>query len=256
MKRFTNIFISDLKRAFLSILFVFSVVGYVAATLLLLFDEGTDFQPGITTIVYIYTIIRYLDFHIIYLLFAAIPSALLFYLDCEHKFFYPILVRCPKIYYTTSKILTCFIMSASSVFLSNLVLFVIFTFQYPLTSSSDILPTGFGSNGVIFYLLAKLICEAACAAFLSMAAMFLSTISTNPFVALASPIALYYFISTSSYFFNLPPNLHIAYLSQGTVQVSENPILSLLYILIAFIIATLICGYLFSTSCLRRIQNE
>lgn len=256
MKVFINMFTCDLKRAIFSTLFAFSVLGYVGVTLLTLFDEGTDFQTGSTTIVYIYTIIRYLDFHIIYILFAAIPSALLFCFDWEHQFIRSVLIRCPKKFYTISKVLSCFISAASSVLLSNIILLSIFAPHYPLfNNASDMLPDSYRNYGPLIYLLVKILCEAACAGFLSIAALALSTVLTNPFVALASPMALYYIISVASYYFSIPQYLHIAPLSQGLIQVCQNPILSLVYILFVFAVASTIVGYLFVKNCTRRIQN-
>lgn len=256
MRVFINMLTCDLKRAIFSTLFVFSVLGYVGVTLLTLFDEGTDFQPGITNIVYIYTVIRYLDFHIIYILFAAIPGALLFCFDWEHQFVRFVLIRCPKNSYTISMVLTCFISSASSVILSNTILLSLLSIQYPFFyNATNILPDSYWNYGPIFYLLVKILCEAACAGFLSIAALALSTVLTNSFVALASPIALYYVISTVSYYFFVPQYLHISSLSQGLVQVYQNPIISLVYILFVFAIASIMVGYLFVKNCTRRIQN-
>ena len=126
MKVFINTLACELKRAFLSPLFTFSVLGYIAFTLLTLFDEGSDFQPGITSIMYIYMIIRYLDFHVIYILFAGIPSTLLFCLDWEHQFIRFFVIRSTKRYYVISKILVCFYTAVSVVFLSNILLLFIF----------------------------------------------------------------------------------------------------------------------------------
>lgn len=207
-------------------------------------------------LLYIYTIIRYLDFHIIYILFAAIPGALLFCFDWEHQFIRFILIRCPKKSYTISKVLTCFISSISSVLLSNVILISIFALQYPFfNNTSDILPDSYWNYGPLIYLLVKILCEAACAGFLSIAALALSTVLTNPFVTLASPIALYYIFSTSSYYFSVPQYLHISKLSQGLIQVYQSPALSLVYILFVFAIASAIVGFLFVKNCTRRIQN-
>lgn len=260
MKVFTNMVASELKRSLVSPLFIFSVFGYMAVTLLTLFDEGTDFQPGVTSLLYIYTIIRYLDFHILYILFAAIPSTLLFCLDWEHQFIRFLVIRTSQKCYTVSKVLVCFITAISVVLLSNVLLLIIFSSQFPLfDSNSDMLPNSYltwsGEAGVIIYILIKILCEAACAGFLSVTAMWLSTIVVSSFVALATPMMVYYIINTASYFFHVPGILHIGSLSNGLVEINQNPILSLLYTLLVFITATIVSGHFFVKNCVGRMQN-
>lgn len=241
-------------------LFAFSVFGYIVTTLLTLFDEGRDLQPGVTSLFYVYTIIRYLDFHILYILFAAIPSTLLFCTDWDHQFIRFFVIRSSKIYYTVSKVLACFITAASVVFLSNVLLLSVLGIQYPLFNGIyDVLPNAYltwsGSHGVLIYLLIKILCEAACAGFLSVTAMWLSTIVVSSFVALAAPMGVYYIINTASYFFRLPVNLHIGSLSKGLVEINQDPVLSLLYTLLVFIVATTASGCFFAKNCVRRMQN-
>lgn len=260
MKVFINTLYCELKRTLFSPLFIFSVFGYIAVTLLTLFDEGSDFQPGITSIMYIYMIIRYLDFHVLYILFAGIPSTLLFCMDWEHQFIRFFVIRSTKRYYIISKIAVCFFTAISVVLLSNIILLLILRIQYPLFNSlSDVLPNGYStlpdSRGVVSYLLIKILCEAACAGFLSVTSMWLSTIIINSFVALAAPMIVYYIVSTASYFFHIPASLHIASLSNGLVEINQTPLLSLLYTLFIFAIPTATSGYFFAKNCVRRIQN-
>lgn len=260
MKVFATTLASELKRALLSPLFVFSVCGYIVFTLLTLFDEGTAFRPGITSLFYVYRVIRYLDFHILYILFAAIPSTLLFCVDWNHQFIRLLVLRSAKRNYTISKIIACFITATCSVILSNVLLLSMLGILFPLiNSSSDVLPYGYltfpGASGALIFFLIKILCEAACAGFLSVTAMWLSTIISSPFVALASPLIIYYIINTISFYFELPVYIRIGSLSQGIVEICQSPFLSLAYTLLVFIIATTATGCLFAINCVRRIQN-
>lgn len=260
MKLFSNTLICEFKRILLSPLYTIAIFGYVGVTLLTLIEEGTDFRTGLTSIYYIYTIIRYLDFHVLYIVFAAIPSTLLFCSDWENQFIRFVVIRSSKRCYIYTKVVACFVTAASVVILSNALLFLILGTQYPVCNSlSDILPNGYlawpGNNGVLIYILIKVLCEAACAGFLCVTAMWVSTIVVSSFVALAAPMVVYYMVSTTSYFFQLPVNLHINSLSKGLVEINSNPILSLLYTLVVFIIATIVSGCFFANNCVRRIQN-
>lgn len=80
MKVFFNLLVCDLRRTIFSAKFLVAVFGFILTTLVTMFDELQYLQPS-NSLVYIYQIIRYLDFHIVYLLFAAIPGALLFCSD-------------------------------------------------------------------------------------------------------------------------------------------------------------------------------
>lgn len=260
MKLFTNTLVCELKRAIISKRFFLSVIGYAVITLITLLDEGTDFQSGSTSLLYIYMIIRYLDFHVLYIMFAAIPSAVLFCIDWDHQFIRFFVIRSSKKYYTRAKAIACFITAASVVLLSNVLLLAIFRIRFPLYNiNSDVLPKGYhswsSSGGALIYLLIKILCEAACAGFLSVTAMWLSTIIVSSFVAIATPMIAFYTISTISYYFQLPVNLHIGSLSQGLVEINQDPILSLLYTLFMFIMASTLSAYFFSKNCVRRLQN-
>ena len=86
MKIFLNLLLCDFKRTVLSLRFLVAIVGLTIITLLTMFDEIRHFQPGITSVLYIDMVIRYLDFHITYLIFAAIPGTLLFCADWVNRF--------------------------------------------------------------------------------------------------------------------------------------------------------------------------
>lgn len=256
----SNILACEFKRILISSQFIFSVIGYILVTLLTLLDEGRDFQPGVTSLLYVYTIIRYLDFHILYIFFAGIPSSLLFCLDWDHHFIRYIVIRSTKRSYAVSKVIICFASASCLVIISNFILLSILGLWFPLYNNiSDILPPAYlswpSNIGTLVYLLVKILCEAACAGFLSVTAMLLSTIFINAFVALAAPLATYYIINTISYYLNLPVSIHIGSLSRGVVEIAQNPILSLLYTLLIFIIATTVSGQLFTKNCIRRIKN-
>ena len=60
-------------------------------------------------LIYIYGIFQYLDFQLLYLLFAAIPGAALFCADWENRFIRFSAQRCSKRIYGVSKGIACFV---------------------------------------------------------------------------------------------------------------------------------------------------
>ena len=74
MRVFLNVLKNDLARTVCSKAFVFAALGLTAATFLTGMDELSYMTPE-NDLIYIYGIFQYLDFKLLYLLFAAIPGA-------------------------------------------------------------------------------------------------------------------------------------------------------------------------------------
>ena len=74
MRVFWNVLKNDLVRTVCSKAFIFAALGLTAATFLTGMDELSYMTPE-NDLIYIYGIFQYLDFQLLYLLFAAIPGA-------------------------------------------------------------------------------------------------------------------------------------------------------------------------------------
>ena len=74
MRVFWNVLKNDLARTVCSKAFVFAALGLTAATFLTGMDELSYMQSE-NDLIYIYGIFQYLDFQLLFLLFAAIPGA-------------------------------------------------------------------------------------------------------------------------------------------------------------------------------------
>lgn len=83
--RVWNVLKNDLARTVCSKAFIFAALGLTAATFLTGMDELSYMTPE-NDLIYIYGIFQYLDFQLLYLLFAAIPGAALFCADWENRF--------------------------------------------------------------------------------------------------------------------------------------------------------------------------
>lgn len=169
MKVFFNLLVCDLRRTIFSAKFLVAVFGFILTTLVTMFDELQYLQPS-NSLVYIYQIIRYLDFHIVYLLFAAIPGALLFCSDWENHFIRFCIIRSSPKSYATSKAMACFISSACVVLISENLMLFLFSFHFPAFNETS---SGFGPytifaspDKVWLFLLIKILYEALCAGFL------------------------------------------------------------------------------------------
>ena len=78
--RVWNVLRNDFARTVCSKAFVFAALGLTAATFLTGMEELSYMQSE-NDLIYIYGIFQYLDFQLLFLLFAAIPGAVLFCAD-------------------------------------------------------------------------------------------------------------------------------------------------------------------------------
>ena len=108
MRVFLNVLKNDLARTVCSKAFIFAALGLTAATFLTGMDELPYMTPE-NDLIYIYGIFQYLDFQLLYLLFAAIPGAALFCADWENRFIRFSAQRCSKRIYGVSKGIACFV---------------------------------------------------------------------------------------------------------------------------------------------------
>ena len=100
--RVWNVLRNDFARTVCSKAFVFAALGLTAATFLTGMEELSCMQSE-NDLIYIYGIFQYLDFQLLFLLFAAIPGAALFCADWENRFIRFSAQRCSKRIYGVSK---------------------------------------------------------------------------------------------------------------------------------------------------------
>ena len=206
---------------------------------------------------YINQIIRYLDFHIIYLLFAAIPGTLLFCEDWDNRFVRVSVVRCSKQKYAVSKVLACFLSAVSVVFFAESLLLLLFCVQFPLfdTINNTSLSIAEPVTSILLILLIEILSEGFCAGFLCVVALWVSTKIINAFVTLATPLLAYYLISTTSFAIKIPSEFNIAYLSKAYISINDNLSFSFLFTVLIFFLATSVFSIYFIKNCTRRIEN-
>ena len=116
--RVWNVLRNDFARTVCSKAFVFAALGLTAATFLTGMDELSYMQSE-NDLIYIYGIFQYLDFQLLFLLFAAIPGAVLFCADWENRFIRFSAQRCSKRIYGVSKGIACFVSAVLVVVVSE-----------------------------------------------------------------------------------------------------------------------------------------
>lgn len=170
MRVFWNVLKNDLVRTVCSKAFVFAALGLTVATFLTGMDELSYMTPE-NDLIYIYGIFQYLDFQLLFLLFAAIPGAALFCADWENRFIRFSAQRCSKRIYGVSKGIACFVSAVLVVVVSEwLDLMILRLWGFPAVNMENRIFMALGafdeigySEWVYLYFAAMIFIKACCA---------------------------------------------------------------------------------------------
>lgn len=260
MKQFLFVVAQDLRRTMISWTFLFAVLGLAFVNIVTLFDEY-QYTSSSTSILYLEMLMEYRDFYIVFLLFAALPGTTLFCSDWDNRYIRFSVMRSTKNKYAVSKVLTCFFSAVLTVVLGNWLTVALLSLRYPLYLPGDEM-NAYGAYQAFInekwawlYLMVSFLCKGFCAGFLSVMALWFSTIVTNVFVTLATPMLAYYLIQVVQYAIAIVPfHFMIGNLTNARIQLG-SPGSSFLYTLGLFLVLTVLFGFGFVQSCKRRIRN-
>ena len=251
MRVFLNVLKNDLARTVCSKAFIFAALGLTAATFLTGMEELSYMTPE-NDLIYIYGIFQYLDFQLLYLLFAAIPGAALFCADWENRFIRFSAQRCSKRIYGVSKGIACFVSAVLVVTVSEwLDLMILRLWGFPAVNMEMANQMALGafdeigySEWVYLYFAAVIFIKACCAGAFAEFALWLSTKITNVFVTLAAPMM----------WLRMPSKFYPGMLSKGLSVFGGAGTTTLVTcgIFAAFGAVFLV---LFTRSCRRRLEN-
>lgn len=261
MRVFWNVLKNDLARTVCSKAFVAAVLGLTAATFLTGIDELSYMLPE-DDLIYIYGIFQYLDFQLLFLLFAAIPGAALFCADWENRFIRFSAQRCSKRMYGVSKGIACFVSAVLVVVVSEwLDLMILRLWGFPAVNMENGISMALGafdeigySERVYLYFAAVIFIKACCAGAFAEFALWLSTKITNVFVTLVAPMLAYYVLNTLMMWLRMPSKFYPGMLSKGLSVFGGAGTTTLVTcgIFAAFGVVFLV---LFTRSCRRRLEN-
>ncbi len=264
MRKFLRFFGGTMKRIFLSKGFWGACIGIAAMNLLAVYQEITAIGDGQTSVLYLYEISNYVNFWVLYLLFAAIPGATLFCADWENRFFRLSIVRCSKRVYGVVSACACFVSALLAVILGEWLFVLSLRVKYPFFLEENTMSFGFdnaafagfiGETNVLGYFMFGILIKAFCAAFSSVFALWLSTKITNIFVALTSPVILYFLLENLGVILKLPSCLQISTVARGHLLIADSFWQTLLYPIFLFTALGLVFGILFTRSARRRVEN-
>lgn len=261
MKPFFRLTWSTLKRALLSKSFSAAVLGLAAMSLLSVWDEVSNLEGNPSSVTYLYQIAEVAKFWVLYLLFAAIPGAALFCADWENRYIRFSVARCSKRVYGWALACACFLSAVLTVFAGEWLFLLILRLRWPF-AGENMLGLEYGcfssyaeENRVWIYFMVKILIKGFFAGFCSTFALWLSTRITNVFVALTTPIILYYVLENLTVLLRLPSALQIGKLLKVHVEIGGRPLLTLLYPVLLFSAMSLLFSALFTRGEKRRLEN-
>lgn len=259
MRIFLNTLREDLRRTVCGKAFALSVLAFTAVTFLTGWEEISFFTPD-TPVTYAYMIFQYLDFYLLFLLFAAIPGATLFCADWENRFIRFSAQRGTKLGYGISKGIACFVSAVGVVMASEWlnILLLLLKGHPAYTESSN---HNFGAYGILagpstvyLYFLAVIFIKACCAGCFAVFSLWLSTKIPNVFVTLASPLLAFYLLNTLAMALRLPSVFMVSNLARVTLSFG-GPAETTLVAAGVFVLLGVLFTALFACGSKRRLEN-
>lgn len=193
------------------------------------------------------------------MVFACIPFTAYFcqeYISGTTNF---ITARTSQKKYVLSHIILCFLISfitaAAGMILCVLILCCKYNFFIPTDNFNEGAITALyytGHEYIYFFL--KVFHYSLSMAAWSLSGLALSSIFVNPFIALASPLVFSYILEMMTIDSDFLPNLW--YLSLSYTDISDNAFIASGYIIVIFLILSLIFSSVFRFFALRRLRNE
>lgn len=201
--RFIRVLLLDFRKAVLSKRFLLALLGAIVISFLNLADY-IEKDPGVT-VSYLYNIKSATGGCLMCMLFlTVVPYASSFYMDYISNQYKFEIIRCGIRTYCISKALTTVVMGVMTSLLTYMILACVLGVFIPIFPANELaLSVVRGTNAEIFthllstdfkwlYIVCIVLAESLRYGFLSGVALYVSTISSNPFVIFSSPIMVFY----------------------------------------------------------------
>ena len=247
-----SLFISSLKRAFLSKWYIASII----ATSAMCYFCSYEYLHGAGNSVYIFDVMLHLGlFKKVMVFFSAIPFVTVFCQDYNSGYIKSLILRGGERSYAWSNVIVCALSGFTAIFLGMLSYFCILSFFCP---AQPYQVTGVYSNvasnsPVLFFMIISVVFSLY-ATMWSVVGLTLSSILPDNYVALGSPLIFGYILEELT--FGFPSFINLYDLSHNVGLFKQSPLLNFLYTIGVFILIIAIAGCVFSYFVKRRSRNE
>ncbi|MBU5485121.1 hypothetical protein KQI86_12325 [Clostridium sp. MSJ-11] len=256
-----NTLVMDIRRSFLSIGFITSVIG---TCFIYFLGDWIDILWGRSDVLTYFfisiSIGRVIQFTI---LLSALPYTISFCTDWNSKYIRPCIMRTGVNKYGWSKVVSCYLSGTMSIALGSWLFIILLMFKFPLVSTSSqyyeaCKNTMFGQflidgRHILYFAFRIHLIVMACG-FFSVVGLYISTYLPNKFVALTSPFIVYYFLSQLGHELDLPWYLCVDLIIKGNFQLGGD-FINIIYSTLLFAILTIFTGFLFVKGVRRRVSN-
>lgn len=201
--RFIRVLLLDYRKAIISKKFILALIGAIIINFLNVIDY-IEIDPGVT-VSYIYNIKNATGGCLMCMLFlTSVPYASSFYTDYISNQYKFEIIRCNIRSYCISKAITTVIIGTMTSLLAYIVLACFLGIFIPIFPTNELaLSVACGTQKTLFtnllftnykwlYIICILLSESLKYGFLAGVALYVSTISRNPFVIFSSPIIVFY----------------------------------------------------------------
>ncbi len=247
-----GIFLSDLKRAFLSKWYFASVIA-AATTCYVSSREYID--NGVNSVYTVELMLNLGLFKKVIVFFSAIPFVTAFCRDYNSGYFKSLIVRSSERSYAWSNVSVCALSGFSSVFLGCLVYFLILSLFCPARPYETVgVYSALAWNYPVIYVLLLLGIFSLYAVMWTTVGLMLTSVLPDPYIALGSPLIFGYILEEITY--GLPTCLNLYKLSHGIAVFKQSPLMNFFYTVCVFTVVIALSGCVFSHFVKRRSRNE
>ena len=247
-----SLFISSLKRAFMSKWYIASII----ATVIMCYVSSREYISDGTNSVYIIDLMINLGmFKKVMVFFAAIPFVTVYCQDYNSGYIKSLIVRSSERNYAWSNVIVCALSGFTAIFAGMVAYFGIVSFFCP--------PQAYETAGVysdvalkspILYVLLIVGVFSLYATMWTIVGLTLSSVLPDNYVALGSPLIFGYILEEMT--LGLPSYLNLYNLSHSFDVFDKSPLLNCFYTMGVFILIMAISGCVFSHFVKRRSRNE
>lgn len=246
-----NIFISNLKRAFISKWYIISII----TTVIMSYISSREYLDG-TNSVYVIDLMLHLGmFKKVIVFFAAIPFVTTYCQDYNSGYVKSVIVRSGERKYAWSNIVACALSGFTAVFVGMIAYFCIISYFYqPQSYEIGGIYGEIALNRPCVFVLIIVSVFALYSAMWTVIGMTLSSILPDYYVAIGTPLIFGYILEELTA--GLPTYFNLYSLSHNLAVFEDNALLNYLYTIGVFILIMVVSGCVFSHFVKRRSRNE
>ena len=247
-----SLFISSLKRAFMSKWYIASII----ATVIMCYVSSREYISDGTNSVYIIDLMIHLGmFKKVMVFFAAIPFVTVYCQDYNSGYIKSLIVRSSERNYAWSNVIVCALSGFTAVFAGMVAYFFIVSFFCPPQAYETAgVYSDVALNSPILYVLLIVGVFSLYATMWTIVGLTLSSVLPDNYVALGSPLIFGYILEEMT--LGLPSYLNLYNLSHSFAVFDKSPLLNCFYTIGVFILIMAISGCAFSHFVKRRSRNE